>query len=66
MTHKNAARNREIYAAYCQGQTMSDLARQYGLAPATVRQIINSEKHLRAVSVEPVYRVARNDNPERQ
>jgi hypothetical protein len=59
MIHKNAARNREIFALHQHGKPLADLASQYGLALATLRQVICAEKHLQAVSMEPVYREAR-------
>ena len=59
MIHKTAERNREIFAAYQKGNSLDDLAKQYERSPATVQQIILSEKHKQAVSVEPFYQDTR-------
>jgi Mor family transcriptional regulator len=59
MIHKKALRNREIFSFHMSGKSIGDLARQYGLAKTTVQQIILAEKHLRAVSTEPIYTSAR-------
>ena len=59
MIHKSAERNREIFAFHQMGKSTRDLAQLYGLALGTVRQIIITEKHLRAVSTEPIYTSAR-------
>jgi Mor family transcriptional regulator len=59
MNRKTALRNREIFASHQKGVTPGDLAKRHGLAPATVRQIIVTEKHLHAVSNQPIYKAAR-------
>jgi Mor family transcriptional regulator len=59
MNRKTALRNREIFASHQKGLTLGDLAKQYGLALATIRQIISAEKHLHAVSNQPIYKAAR-------
>jgi Mor family transcriptional regulator len=59
MIHRNTERNREMFVSYQNGITINDLAEQYGLATSTVSQIITTEKHLRALSMEPIYKIAR-------
>jgi Mor family transcriptional regulator len=59
MNRNTAARNREIFASHQKGLTPDDLAKQYGLAPVTIRQIIATEKYLHAVSNQPIYKAAR-------
>jgi Mor family transcriptional regulator len=49
-------RNREIFAAYRAGTTIAQLANDHRLFPRSIVAILNSEKHKRAVSPEPVYR----------
>jgi Mor family transcriptional regulator len=53
--NKTATRNREIFSAHQNGESIEGLARRYGLAVVTVREIIRVEKHKVAVSVEGYY-----------
>ena len=62
MIHRNTERNREIFASHQNGKTINELAEQYGLAKTTVSQIITTEKHLRALSMEQIYKTARGGN----
>jgi len=59
MLQRNADRNREIFATFQAGTSIIDLACQYRLAPATVRQIIHAQRHLLAVRKDPVYQTVR-------
>ena len=52
---KTAVRNREIFAAYQQGESPEDLAERYGLSRLTVCEIIRIERHKVAVSVDEFY-----------
>ena len=59
---KNGDRNREIFAAIENGESLENIAIKYGLKPASVSTIIRTEKHLRAVCPDPVYRALRGEN----
>ena len=61
MIQKNAERNLAIFASYNEGAKPRDLARHYALALVTVKQIINAQKHLQAVSAESAHRTARGE-----
>jgi Mor family transcriptional regulator len=65
MIHRNTERNRAIFVSHQNGETINELAEQYGLATSTVSQIITTEKHLRALSMEPIYKTARRGNKAR-
>jgi Mor family transcriptional regulator len=56
---KTAMRNREMFAAYQTGESIQDLAMQYGISGHTVRQIIMIERHKIAVSVGDFYQEMR-------
>lgn len=58
---KNAVRNRDIFAAYQNGEAVEDLAKRYRLAPITVHEIIRTERHKLAVSVDAFYSELRSD-----
>ena len=62
MIHRNTERNRAIFVGHQNGKTINELAEQYGLATSTVSQIITTEKHRRALSMEPIYKTARRGN----
>lgn len=55
MKQSTRERNREIFASIEAGQSLLILAAKYGLALATLRGIIASEKHKYAVSGEAFY-----------
>lgn len=57
---KTAVRNREILAAYQNGDLIEDLAERYGLSVPTVREVIRIEKHKVAVSVDRFYEEIRS------
>ena len=57
---KSAMRNREIFAAYQQGESCENLAKQHGLSRMTVDQIIRIERHKIAVSVDAFYEEMRS------
>ena len=59
---KNGERNREIFAAIENGESLENIAIKCGLKPASVSTIIRTEKHLRAVYPDPVYRALRGEN----
>jgi len=52
-------RNREIFAGFRAGKTVGQLARMYGLAPATIAALLSTEKHKLEVSVDEFYRSLR-------
>ena len=52
---KTAVRNREIFVAFQHGKSIEDLAKQYELFEATIREIIRIERHKIAVSVDAFY-----------
>ena len=49
------ARNREIFANYQAGKTMSQLSQTYGLTRHTVIAIIGTERHRLEVSIDEFY-----------
>ena len=55
MKRKTADRNREIFATYSAGEIPEEIARTYGLSPVTLRQIILTGMHKRAVSGDAFY-----------
>jgi hypothetical protein len=55
MMKKTATRNREIFSAHRNGESIEDLAKRYGLAELTVRELIRVEKHKVAISIEHFY-----------
>lgn len=55
MTRKTASRNREIFAAHQDGQSIEALANRYGLSRVTVSEIIRFEGHSMAVSADAFY-----------
>jgi hypothetical protein len=57
---KTAMRNREIFAAYQGGETMEGLAKRYGISVITIGQLIRSERHKIAFSVDGYYQVMRS------
>lgn len=57
---RNAVRNREIFAAYQNGETAERAAKKYRLSPITVREIIRIERLRLAVSVDVSYRDLRS------
>ena len=59
MIHKTASRNKEIFAAYRSGERVEGLAERFKLSTVTVRQIINREKHMQAVSPDAYYEALR-------
>jgi Mor family transcriptional regulator len=59
---KTGERNREIFAASEGGESVESIASRYGLKPSSVREIIRTEKHLRAVCPVPVYRALRGED----
>jgi len=59
---KTGERNREIFAAIEDGESVESIAIRYGLKPTSVQEIIRTEKHLRAVCPDPVYRALRGEN----
>jgi Mor family transcriptional regulator len=60
---KKAARNRNIFAAYQQGETFGQLAERHGLSELTIQQIIRSERYKVAVSIDAFYKEMRLQNP---
>ena len=56
---KNASRNRDIYAAFETGTPVDQLAVNYALSRNSVLAILTTERHKRAVSLEPAYRELR-------
>jgi hypothetical protein len=54
-SRKTTNRNRAILADHLAGKTSSQLARIYGLAPASVTAIITFEKHKLDVSLDGFY-----------
>ena len=59
---KTGERNREIFAAVEGGESVESIAIRHGLKPASVGMIIRTEKHLRAVCPDPVYRALRGED----
>ena len=59
MIHRNTERKRAIFVGHQNGKRINELAEQYGLATSTDSQIITTEKHLRALSTEQIYKTAR-------
>ena len=55
MRTKTTERNREIFAAFRAGKTVSQLAESYGLARITIASLLNIERHKLAVSVDEFY-----------
>ena len=52
-------KHQEIYAAYCQGDSIEQLAERFKIKAGTVASILMAEKHRRAVSPLPEYKAAR-------
>ena len=63
---KKAVRNREIFAAFQQGDSIGELARRHRLSEITVHQIIIAERHKVAVSVDAFYQEMRSQKPSPQ
>jgi hypothetical protein len=59
---KNGERNREIFAAIEGGESVESIAIRYGLKPASVSEIIRTERHLRKVCPDLVYRALRDED----
>ena len=59
---KKAVRNREIFAAYQNGNSAADLANRYGLSTVTIREILRIERHKVAVSADQFYEEMRSRN----
>jgi Mor family transcriptional regulator len=57
---RNAVRNREVFAACQNGETVECVAKKYWLSPITVHEIIRIEKLKLAVSVDAFYRDLRS------
>ncbi len=55
----NSERNREMLGAYEAGRTIEQLARDYGLSKATIRPILDGERHRQKFSPDPYYRALR-------
>jgi hypothetical protein len=55
MKTTTAERNREIFAAFRAGKTVSQLAESYGLARMTVAALLNIEKYKVEVSTDEYY-----------
>ena len=53
--HKTGARDRAIFVAFAAGQTLVELAVQFGLKQTRLRAILTAERHRIAVSPEPEY-----------
>jgi Mor family transcriptional regulator len=60
---RNEIRNREIFAAHQRGEPVGNLAKHYELSRQTVDQIIRSERHKIAVSVDDFYERMRSRDP---
>jgi hypothetical protein len=60
---KNVVRNREIFAARQQGESIEELAEHHGLSNITVCEIIRVERHKIAVSVDAFYQEIRSQEP---
>ena len=58
---KTAVRNREIFAARQQGESIAELAELYGLSNITVCEIIRVERHKIAVSIDTFYQEMRSE-----
>ena len=58
-------RNREIFAGFKAGMTVSQLAEHYGLAPATIGGVLSAERLKFEVSVDEFYSGLRR-SPARQ
>jgi predicted transcriptional regulator len=56
MRPRRLERNREIFAAFRAGKTVSQLAESYGLARMTVASLLNIEKYKLEVSSDEYYR----------
>jgi hypothetical protein len=56
---KKVRETREIFAAMKGGQSVESVTIRYVLKPASVSTIIRTEKHLRAVYPDLIYRVLR-------
>jgi Mor family transcriptional regulator len=56
-------RNRNIFAAFEEGQSLEQLGEAYCLTGARVRAVLTAEKHKRKVSPEPFYRILRSAAP---
>jgi hypothetical protein len=52
-------RHQEIYAAYCHGEAIEQLAERFNIKVGTVASILMAEKHRHAVSQLPEYKAAR-------
>lgn len=59
MKRKNILRNRQIYAAYLQGEAFESLAEAYRLHIGTVKHVVDAERLKHAVSREEFYRKRR-------
>jgi Mor family transcriptional regulator len=63
---KTAVRNREIFAAHQQGDSIGVLAERHGLSEITVHQIIRGERYKIDVSVDAFYQEMRSQMPRPQ
>jgi len=54
------ARNRKIFAAYEDGESMEKLAKRYRLSRDSVQQIVAAERNKIAVSVDAFYKKMRS------
>jgi hypothetical protein len=52
-------RNRRMFAAFAQGQTLEQLGEEHALTRQRVRAVLTDEMHRRNHSVEPFYRSLR-------
>jgi uncharacterized protein (DUF433 family) len=59
-SRKTTNRNRAILADHLAGKTSSQLARIYGLAPASITAIITFERHKLDVSIDGFYEQLRS------
>jgi len=56
---RKSDRNRRMFTAFAQGQTLEQLGEQYALTRQRVRAVLTDEKNRRSHSVEPFYRLLR-------
>ncbi len=59
MRTSTTERNREIFAGFGTGKTISQLADNYGLAPMSIKAILATERHKLEVSADEFYRCLR-------
>jgi Mor family transcriptional regulator len=57
---KTWARNRKIFAAYKDGESMEKLAKRYRLSRDSIQQIVAAERNKIAVSVDAFYKTMRS------